>query len=755
MRCRGGPNSLACRSVTEKDVDLAQESLLIRMQLALEASGMGTWSWDAASGRVEWDAATERVYGLEPGTFDGTYEAYMALLHPDDRAAAAQRIQESLGEGDVHRIQHRAIRADGSVRWIEGWGRVVKDAEGNSVGLIGVSTDVTDRVRSEMQRAVNEERLARLQKVTSALAEAMSVSDVEMVGIQQLMEATGGLAATIYLTNRDSRTLDLLGTTLSDERMPAEWRRLPIGTSTLPAARAVRDRRVVRMALEEAEGPTPSAARELIPPGTPAEAWAFPIVAASAPVGAVVLVFETDPAEDVGREDFLLTIGRQVGQALARARAYDAEQKAVARVRLLSEASEVLGSSLDYEETIARVAEAAVPAFADWCSVELLDADGQLRSLAVAHADPAKVDTARDLRERFPPDLDASSGIGAVVRTGAPELVPTIAPELIEAFAQENPDMAEPVRSLQLESRMTVPLIARARLLGAMSFVSGGSGRHFDEDDLNFAIDLARRAANAIDNARLFEDRNRLAETLETSLRPPSLPEIRGIDPGARYRPAGTGSEVAGDFYDVFEGDRRDWFAVVGDVSGKGAEAAAVMALARYTVRTAALGRSRPSEILQILNEALLRSASDRFCTATLLRIRPGAEGMQLTVSSGGHPRPLILRGEGLIEDVDADGTLLGMFESPTLRDVELKLEHGDVVIAYTDGVVEERRGDEFFGEVRLREVLRGCRGLPAAVLAERIVRAVEDFGRDAPADDIAILALRSVPVITPQPLPS
>lgn len=204
---------------------------------------------------------------------------------------------------------------------------------------------------------------------------------------------------------------------------------------------------------------------------------------------------------------------------------------------------------------------------------------------------------------------------------------------------------------------------------------------------------------------------------------------------------------MAGDFYDVFEGDRHDWFAVVGDVSGKGAEAAAVMALARYTVRTAALGRSRPSEILRILNEALLRSASDRFCTATLLRIRPGTGGVRLTVSSGGHPRPLILRGDGRVEDVDADGTLLGMFEAPTLRDVDVTLAHGDVVIAYTDGVVEERRGEEFFGEERLRQVLGRCPGLPAGDVAERIVHAVEEFGGGAPVDDIAVLAVRAVDI--------
>ena len=144
----------------------------------------------------------------------------------------------------------------------------------------------------------------------------------------------------------------------------------------------------------------------------------------------------------------------------------------------------------------------------------------------------------------------------------------------------------------------------------------------------------------------------------------PSIPEI---DVGSRYRPAGTGTEVAGDFYDIFEGDRRDWFAVVGDVSGKGAEAAAVMALARYTVRTAALGRSKPSQILQILNEALLRSETERYCTATLLRLRPRPDGLLVTVSSAGHPRPLVLRRGGEVEDVDADGTLLGLFPDATL----------------------------------------------------------------------------------------
>ena len=733
--------------MADRDVEAVPRDLLLRIQLALGASGMGTWSWDATTGRVEWDAATEAVYGLQPGTFGGTYEAYLERLHPEDRAEAVQTIGRSLDEGDLHRIQHRTIHPDGSVRWIEGWGRVLKDADGKSVGLIGVSTDVTDRVHAEQRLATNADRLARLQEATSALADAMSVRDVGEVGIEQLMQATGGLAGTMYLLDPAGDELRLLATTLTDERMDPEWRQLDVQSSPLPAARAVREWGVVRLPLEQAEGPTPSAARELVRADHPAEVWAFPIMASMGPVGSVVLVFEVDAQADEGRERFLFTIGRQVEQALARARARDAERLAVSRMRLLAESSELLGSSLDYEETIARVAESAVPHFADWCSVELLDRDGQLRSIAVAHIDPEKVAMARKLREEYPPDLEAETGLGAVMRTGVPQLSPTIPRESIEAAIAEHPELAETIQLLDLSSLMIVPLVARGRTLGGMTFVSGESARHFDGDDLGFAMDLARRAAAAIDNARLFYERNRVAETLETSLRPPALPTIPGIDVGSRYRPAGAGSVVAGDFYDVFEGDRRDWFAVVGDVSGKGAEAAAVMALARYTVRTAALGRSKPSQILQVLNEALLRAESERFCTATLLRLRPRPDGLLVTVSSAGHPRPLVLRRSGQVEDIDADGTLLGMFPEVTLHDVDLILAEGEVVVAYTDGVVEERLGDAFFGEERLCEVLRACAGVAASSVADRIVRAVEGFRQEPPADDIAVLAMRAVPI--------
>jgi PAS domain S-box-containing protein len=255
------------------------EDLVLRMQLALEASRLGTWSWDAESGHVEWDAALERIYGLEPGTFPGTYEAYMALLHPDDREASAAQIRRSMEAGGDHRIQHRAIRPTGEVRWIEGWGRVVKDEDGNAKGLIGVATDVTEQVQAGIARGINEERLARLQAVTSALADATSVADVARVAIDQLTEATDGFAVSVYLTNEDASELRLLAATLPPERMKDEWSAVDVATSPFASAMSVRERRVVRLPIEEAHGPTRLAAqgREA---EEHAEIWAFPLVAA-------------------------------------------------------------------------------------------------------------------------------------------------------------------------------------------------------------------------------------------------------------------------------------------------------------------------------------------------------------------------------------------------------------------------------------------------------------------------------------------
>jgi sigma-B regulation protein RsbU (phosphoserine phosphatase) len=243
----------------------------------------------------------------------------------------------------------------------------------------------------------------------------------------------------------------------------------------------------------------------------------------------------------------------------------------------------------------------------------------------------------------------------------------------------------------------------------------------------------------------LLEGRERLAHiarTLQASLLPPSLPDVPGIDLASVYRAAGEGNEVGGDFYDVFELADGRWALTLGDVCGKGPEAAVLTALARYTLRAAAMRSGSPGAVLHVLNEALQRQHPESFCTVACLVLDP--ERHRVTVSSGGHPDALLLDVAGNVTEVEARGPLLGPL--PDWRGVEstIDLSVGDVLVLYSDGVTEARRGLEFFGEERLHDALRGAVGLDASAVVARLETAVLDFAGTL-SDDLAILVARVV----------
>jgi sigma-B regulation protein RsbU (phosphoserine phosphatase) len=235
----------------------------------------------------------------------------------------------------------------------------------------------------------------------------------------------------------------------------------------------------------------------------------------------------------------------------------------------------------------------------------------------------------------------------------------------------------------------------------------------------------------------------KLAHTLQQSLLPPGLPAIHGVELAAHYEAARDGSEVGGDFYDVFESARRDWSIVIGDVCGKGPEAAALTALVRYTIRAAAIQTRRPRLVLNLVNEAVLRQHPERFCTVAYVRLRPEGEGVRLTISCAGHPSPLALRADGSVENVDCRGRVLGPFAELHAVDRVLRLAPGDTLLLYTDGVTEARGPAGFFGEERLRETLQSCAGSNADDTAKALERTLNDFHGGHPRDDIAFVVLR------------
>ena len=412
--------------------------------------------------------------------------------------------------------------------------------------------------------------------------------------------------------------------------------------------------------------------------------------------------------------------------------------------RFLARSGEVLASSLDPVELLVAIANLAVPELADWCSVELLTESGLLERKALAHVDADVRERAIELSTRYPPDPEAPQGIYQVVKTGQPELYPDIPDEMIRAAAVDE-EHYQAIVEIGMRSAIIVPMTTRGRTLGALTWVNGRSGRRFDAQDVELALETARRCATAIENVRLYSDRAYIARTLQQSLLPVELPDIPGVETAARFRPTGEGKEVGGDFYDVFETGDRGWTVVMGDVCGKGPDAAAVTALARYTLRAAAMRERLPSRSLAVLNEALLRQRDDRrFCTVAYAYIEPLDRGARVGISSGGHPLPLLLRADGSVEPVGAPGTLLGIVPDPDLEDRAVTLGPGDTLVFYTDGVIESRANSHgVLDERRLAELIATCAGRGPDTIAAMVEDAAVLSQNGRPGDDIAVLVLR------------
>jgi PAS domain S-box-containing protein len=483
-------------------------------------------------------------------------------------------------------------------------------------------------------------------------------------------------------------------------------------------------------------------------------ALALPIVLGGEVLGALEFFSKEIREPDHDVLAMMSSIGSQLGLFIERrvaeeerVRLLAAEQAALEQaeqtrehLEFLAEASAVLMSSLDYGKTMNKLAKLAVPRIADWCSVEVLE-EGEIRPVAIAHSDPSLVDRAWELRKRWPVAPNSPTGPAQVIRTGSTQLLERITHEMLRGAARDEQHL-ELMRNLGFRSAMIVPLRARGRTFGAVTFVSTDPQRTYGTADLALAEGLAERAAQAADNARLYEERARVARALQQSLLPQRLPDLEWMEIAARYRAAGE-IEVGGDFYDVFEAADGGWFAAIGDVQGKGPEAAAVTGLARYTIRAAAVTERAPSRILRTLNQAIINEWTDRFATVALARIKRSKRGADVSVSCGGHPLPLVLRATGEVETAECKGNLLGAFEEVQLGDQGLKLRPGDALVMYTDGVTEEHAGKRVFGEDRLIALLRELAGSDADGIAGRVEQAVLDFGDPEPRDDMGVLVLR------------
>ncbi len=463
-----------------------------RLRLALDAGRMGTWEWTVATNRVVWSPGLEAIHGLAPGTFGGSFADFLSDVHPDDREYVQERIGKTLSHGEDHQIEYRLLLPDGSLRWVEGRGKLSRDADGQPQRMVGVCVDITERKRVEEVLSRSEEQFRRA-IVKAPIPIVIHTEDGEILQLSETWTRLSGY------TREDIPTYD-------------DWLRKAYGDEANEVAASVQRVFESNEAAVEAE-------REIVTKSGERRLWSFMVSA---------------PGKLHDGRRFLVSMATDVTERKQN------EQSA----KFLADASAAISELVDYESTLQRVAWLAVPFFADWCAVDMLDAQGNLRRLAVAHVDPAKVELAHQVYREFPPDPTAPRGVWAILRDGHSEWIERMSDSDL-VLASRDPRQAELIRQLGLRSYIGVPLVVRGKPVGVMTFISAESGRTYRQSDLALAEDLVRRAAISIENCQLYAeareaDRRKdvFLATLAHELRNPLAPirssvevmKLKGVD---------------------------------------------------------------------------------------------------------------------------------------------------------------------------------------------------------------------------------
>ncbi len=556
----------------QRDVEEAQRE---RLHLALSARGMGIWTFRVAEGELQWDEQVERIHGFAPGSFAGTIEAFLALVHEDDQEEFAGQVERAVLEHERFGFCYRIRRPDGTIGWVEGSGVPLLDLDGEVRELTGISFDVTDEIDSRIELEERASYAALAADVGRAFVRQSSLDAMLAATAEAIVDHLDVAFARVWLLDARANVLELRASAGLYTHLDGAHSRVGVG--------------------------------EL-----------------------------------------------KIGRIAASLRPHLTNQ--------------VVGDPQVSDQEWAR--REGMVAFAGY---PLVVGDRCVGVMAL-------------FARRTLPDTTLSA-LGSVADT--------------VAIGVEQARAADRIRRLLAQEREQSERLAKA-----------------------------------------LTDRARVAEVLQESLLPPSLPDVAGYQVAARYR-AGV-EEVGGDFYDLLPLPANTWAIIIGDICGRGPEAARLTALARHSLRMAVLLERSPADALDALNRALLRSDNDaRFCSALCGLLRDRGESAEIELGIAGHPPAIVLRGDGTVSEVPSTGPLLGLFADARYRGVSVSLEPGDMLVTYTDGVIEARNGPELFGAARLRELLSSVAGASAADVVDAVIDAVQQFDQAETVDDLAILAVK------------
>ena len=428
---------------------------------------------------------------------------------------------------------------------------------------------------------------------------------------------------------------------------------------------------------------------------------------------------ELDPEESA----FVSLAADRLALLVAEERFLQDERGRAVEPEFLAEATELLTRSSTVAMTLALVTQIVVPRLGEWCAAYAVDDRGRARRLTVNHRREERVDAVAEVLDA---DAEVSAAVAAVAQGGPLRRLPGTLPV-----------------GGQRTHVTVLPLQSRGRTLGLLVV---GRRDPFDPVQLMASLELARRVALAVDNARLHEERADTVSALQASLLPPALPEIDGVRLGARYHSASTGVAVGGDFYDAFRLAPDRFVVAIGDVCGKGAEAAAVTGMTRDLLRLLMQDGASPAGALRRLNRALIdHPTASRFCTVALAEVVHADDTMTARLCLAGHPEPMLVDRQGVTTPVGTPGELLGVLDTEDLRllEAEVDLEPGSSLVLYTDGVTERREGTRMFGQYGVRKTLQQLAGADAQAIADGLEAAARSFVEAELRDDLAIVVVQ------------
>jgi PAS domain S-box-containing protein len=674
----------------------------LRLRLALDAGDMGTWSWDLKVGRVEWDANLERLFGLRHGEFDGSFDTYASLLHPDDRERALAVVRRGMERGEPWKFDHRVTWRDGSVHWLEGTGEPVRDRTGSIVGATGVTTNVdARRARLDAERRDREAAedasvaLRRLSDMTTALAAVATVAEVGEVIVSGGVAALGASTGYFATVDEQARQLVMRAQLGYPDWVSQHYHRVSLD-DPLPASEAARSGPLFIESDADQRLRFPQFRDD---PATEAMV-VVPISYLGQTVGVVAFGFDQPRTFDDDDRRFVAAVVDACAQALRRASAYEAEEASRTRLRTLLMASEELGGLDDPDRVVDTVARIAATRIGSWAAVSLVEPGSVLRRAGAAHADPA---LPLAVQELFELEVERGGTVRKVAVTGEPLVFrgPTAGDSHTSAAGSEHDHVL-----VGDVSWIIAPMIIADRTLGVLAIGHDRADSTFTAD-MELALDLGRRGASALERARLYqaeqrraqdelrqvearvEAEHRLVELLQRTIVPDRLPELAGIELAAEYRPAEVVVDVGGDWYDAFIGGDGRLVLVVGDVAGHGIEAASLMGRVRNALRAYAVEDADASAILRRLHN-MLRTLDD-FAMVTAFVGCLDPETRQLAWSRAGHPPPLLVLPDGTSRFLDdVNGAPLGTMTKEYVTHTTT-LAPGSLVVGYTDGLVERR----------------------------------------------------------------